>query len=178
MEAFPMTRSRMILALASAIALTVAVGSATAHDNKHRPEVVRAFLLGENETPSTSTPASGRFRAVIDEDSQMINYTLSYEGIRGAKVLFANIHFGQRHTAGGIMVFLCGGDKPACPATSAEISGSLTPDNVIGPVNQGVEAKAFDKLLEAIRGGNAYVNVHSDFNAQFMGGEIRGQITR
>ena len=61
-----MKYSRMIFALAlTAVALSV--GSATAHDGRHRQEVVRAFLLGINETPSISSPATGRLRAVIDE---------------------------------------------------------------------------------------------------------------
>jgi hypothetical protein len=183
MEAIPMTRSRMIFTLLTVIALTASVGSATAHDNKHkREEVVRAVLLGENETPSISTQAFGRFRAVIDDEAKTITFRMTYQDMTGT-VLFAHIHIGQRHTAGGVMVFLCGGGgKPACPTPAAgveaEVKGTITPENVLGPTLQGVEPGEFEEVLAAIRGGNAYVNVHTDHNDAFARGEIRGQLGR
>jgi hypothetical protein len=172
----------MILALATVIGLTVSVGSATAHDNKHRPEVWRTVLLGENETPSISTQAFGRFRAVIDDEAQTITFRLTYQDMTGT-VLFAHIHIGQRHTAGGVMVFLCGGGgKPACPTpaagTEAVVEGVITPTNVVGPTLQGIEPGEFEEVLAAIRGGNAYANVHTDHNDSFAKGEIRGQLVR
>jgi hypothetical protein len=45
--------------------------------------------------------------------------------------------------------------------------------DVIGPVPQGVNPGEFDKLVQAIEAGKAYVNVHS---SRFPNGEIRGQI--
>ena len=167
-----MKYSRMICALALT-AITLSAGSATAHDERHRQEVVRAFLLGVNETPSVSTPATGRLRAVIDEDSGLITFTLSYEGLTAAP-LFAHIHFGERHVAGGVMVFFCGGGgKPACPAAPAEITGSIMAENVIGPAAQGISAGEFAKVLAAIRSGASYANVHT---TNFPTGEIRGQV--
>jgi hypothetical protein len=168
----------MILALATVIGLTVSVGSATAHDNKHRPEVFHAVLLGMNETPSIATEGSGRFRAVIDEDEQKITFTLTYEDLTGEPFM-AHIHLGERHTAGGIMVWLCGtlGGKPACPTTNpAVVTGTITAADVTAIDAQGVVAQNFDQLLTAIRSGDAYANVHT--NPTFKAGEIRGQIFR
>jgi hypothetical protein len=51
--------------------------------------------------------------------------------------------------------------------------GSLSLGLVIGPASQGIGTGQFDKLVEAIRSGVTYVNVHSP---QFPAGEIRGQI--
>lgn len=170
-----MKRPTTILGLLVIGALTVSFGPATAHDNKHRQEVIRAFLLGVNETPSISTPASGRFRAVIDEDSGLITFTLSYQGLTAPPAV-AHIHFGERHVAGGVMVFLCGGGgQPACPPSPAEITGSIAAANVVGPALQGITAGQFDKVLAAIRAGASYVNVHTP---NFQSGEIRGQVTR
>jgi hypothetical protein len=171
-----MKHSMMILALTGIAGLAVSVGSATAHD-RDRPEVLRAFLVGSNETPAVLTKATGRFRAVVDEDSQIINYTLTYQGLEGGNTLFAHIHLGERHTSGGVMVFLCGGgSKPtACPGPSGEVTGSLIPSDVQALATQQVPAGSFDELLTALRAGLGYVNVHTTASP---GGEIRGQISR
>ncbi len=69
-------------------------------------------------------------------------------------------------------VFLCAGDKPACPP-SGTVTGVIVPANIIGPAAQGVEAGSFTELVRALRTGNTYVNVH---NARWPGGEIRAQV--
>jgi hypothetical protein len=104
-----MKRSTVTLSVLGAASLAILAGSATAHDRHNKPEVVRAFLAGPNEAPAVSSNSTGRFRAVIDEDSQTITFTLSYEGLEGGNTLAAHIHLGERHTNGGVMVFLCGG---------------------------------------------------------------------
>ncbi len=47
--------------------------------------------------------------------------------------------------------------------------------DVIGPGAQGVTAGQFEKVLDAIRAGAAYANVHT---TTYPSGEIRGQISR
>ena len=80
---------------------------------------------------------------------------------------------------GGISVFLCSnlGNGPAgtqaCPPAPATISGTITPADVIGPAEQGIDPMEFDELVGAIRAGVAYANVHS---TTFPTGEIRGQL--
>ena len=168
-----MKHSTTILSILGIALLGASIGSAVANDKRDRQEVVRAFLLGVNETPSISTPASGRLRAVIDEDSGLITFTLSYQNLTTPPAV-AHIHFGERHTAGGVMVFLCGGGgQPACPPSPAEITGSITAENVVGPAAQGITAGEFAKVLAAIRAGASYANVHT---ATFPAGEIRGQL--
>jgi hypothetical protein len=158
----------------------VAVGSATAHDRRKK-EVFVAALAGYHEAPtSLSSPARGLFRAVVDEDAGTIEYRLSYEGFTApVTVTQAHIHFGERHLAGGISVFLCSNagngpeGTPACPAESGIVTGTLTAESVIGPAAQGIAAGEFAELVRAIRNGAAYANVHS---SQFPLGEIRGQL--
>ncbi len=166
--------------LAAGVALTL-VGSAGAddrHDNdRHREEVVRAHLVGVNEVPSVSSPASATFRAVIDEAAGTISYTLKYEGFLNT-VTQSHFHFGQHHTSGGVSVFICTNlgnspGSPGCPAASAEISGVATAASVIGPAGQGIAAGEFAELIAAIRAGSVYVNIHSNI---FPAGEIRGQV--
>jgi hypothetical protein len=132
----------------------------------------RATLSGYEETPSVSTVAKGKFRAEIDGDS--IDYRLTYTGIEGGTTLAAHIHFGQRHTAGGVSAFLCGGgDKPACPTPGGTVEGTIDAADVIGPAGQGILAGQLNELVRAIRAGATYVNVHS---TTFPAGEIRGQV--
>lgn len=136
-------------------------------------------LKAFSEVPSVSSKAKGRFRADLDTKGGKIDYTLSYSGLQGS-VTQAHIHFGQAGVNGGVSVYLCQtgsfvdptGLAPACP-TSGSVSGRLTANNVIGPATQGIDAGQFSELVAAIRGGVAYVNVHS---SKFPLGEIRGQL--
>jgi hypothetical protein len=76
-------------------------------------------------------------------------------------------------------VFLCSnlGNGPAgtqlCPPPPATVSGTFTATDVIGPTAQGIAPGELAELIDAIRAGKAYANVHSTRNP---GGEIRGQI--
>ena len=134
----------------------------------------RATLSGYDETPSVSTLARGKFRAEIDRDGDTIEYELRYEGIEGGTANVAHIHLGQRHTAGGVSAFLCGGgDKPACPTPGGTVEGTIDAADVVGPAGQGIAAGQLSELVRAMRAGATYVNVHS---TTFPNGEIRGQV--
>jgi hypothetical protein len=164
----------------SALAVTVFAGAGGAGGNK---TMVKADMLTgyQEATPAgVSSTASGTFSAMIDEDANPpnITYTLTYVGLSGP-ALFSHIHFGNRYDSGGISTFLCGGgptNKPACPAgttTEATVTGTIVPSDVIGPSSQGIGQGDFGKLVDAIRSGVTYVNVHTP---AFPAGEIRGQI--
>ncbi|MFC3504629.1 CHRD domain-containing protein [Micromonospora krabiensis] len=151
------------------------------HD-KDRKLNLRAHLSGYEEDPLTiSTPGSGRFEARVDEKRQEITYRLSYEDLKDVQQ--AHIHFGGRHQSGGVAVFLCsnikdgkGGpskDVQSCPQAPATIKGTIKPEDVVGPADQGIEPKEFDELVDAIEAGVTYVNVHTK---KYPNGEIRGQI--
>jgi hypothetical protein len=97
----------------------------------------------------------------------------------------AHIHFGQRHTVGGIVVWLCetglqtappevADATPECPQEGT-VRGTITPAQVLAQTAQGIAAGEFDELVRAIRAGATYANVHSTL---FGPGEIRGQIDR
>ena len=166
-------------------ALVLASGaSASSHGDKGRR--LRADLKGLREVPSVSTVAQGSFRALINEDEDAIEFRLNYSGLE-APVTQSHIHFGQTSVNGGIAIWLCGnplllpplGQPPAgtapCPdaGDGPEVTGTLTPANVVGPTGQGIAAGEFAELIKAIRKGDAYANVHS---SKFPGGEVRGQI--
>ena len=133
-------------------------------------------LTGYQETPGVSSTGTGTWRAEIDDDAQMITFELTYTGL-SSPAQASHVHFGNRFDAGGVSFFLCGGGgKPACPpgtTDEAVVTGTITPANVIGPANQGIAAGQFDRIVQAIRDGMTYANIHT---ANFPGGEIRAQI--
>lgn len=134
----------------------------------------RADLVGTEETPAVFTPGSGSFEASVLDDDARIEFTLTWEDLK-APPAAAHVHFGQRGVAGGVSFFLCGGGgKPACPASaSASISGTVVAADVLGPTAQGIAAGDLAGILQMIRAGFGYANVHTP---NHPGGEIRGQI--
>ncbi len=159
-----------------AVCLGVAVVLAMAPVTPAVAETLHADLTGYEEVPPVSTGASGAFRALIANDESAISYLLSYDGIEGAGVLFAHIHFGQLSVNGGVSAFLCGGGgKPPCPTPGGTVEGTIVPADVIGPTGQQLAPGGLGELIAAIRAGATYVNVHSVVSP---GGEIRGQVRR
>jgi len=169
--------------------------AATADDDRNEGNRFAARLSGYNEvhfiaapTPAlrgaVSTQARGSFRAAIDDSAEMIHYELSFEGLE-ADVTQSHIHFGQRHTVGGIVVWLCQTAGTPAPAAVAAltpqcggprantVTGTITPAQVLTAVGQGIETGEFDEVVRAIRAGATYANVHSTL---FPPGEIRGRI--
>ena len=178
---------RRILPLIAAPVLALIAAGVTADNRHNRNNRAFAELKPTEEVPALSSPARGRFKAIIDEDNQTISYELSYDALEAAP-LQAHIHVGQRRVNGGISVFLCGNppavppanvpQPPACPPAPATVSGVLTAANIIGPTAQGIDPTSetvneFADLVALMRREVTYVNVHS---ARFPGGEIRGQL--
>jgi len=129
--------------------------------------------MGYEEVPAVSSPGSGRFEAKLDANETTLSYELAYADLQGTASA-AHIHLGQKGVAGGVSAFLCGGGgKPACPTTTGTVGGTITAANIIGPTGQGISAGEFGELIEAMRAGVTYANVHSSTQP---GGEIRGQI--
>ena len=145
----------------------------------------RARLGGYNEVPAISTTGRGSFTARIR--GEKVNWALRYRSLAGT-VTQGHIHFGDEHTNGAIVVFLCtnAGNAPAevptpqpCPQSSPDeagvvLRGSFTAADVIARPAQGIAANDFRAVIRAIRNNRAYANVHSSPN--FTSGEIRGQL--
>jgi len=128
----------------------------------------------EAATVPISTVGTGSFEASLNGAGDEISYTLTYADLEGGVVTQAHIHFGQRGVSGGVIAFLCGGStKPACPASPATVTGTITAADIIGPGAQGIEAGSFDEAVRAIRAGMVYANVHT---TRWPSGEVRGQV--
>jgi hypothetical protein len=139
----------------------------------------REQLSGYEETPlALSTPGQAKFETRLDKTA--ISYRLSYRDLE-APVTQAHIHFGAEGQSGGISVFLCTnlGNGPVgtqeCPAQPATVTGTIVPEDVIGPAAQGIDPGEFDELVDAIRAGATYANVHTE---KYEAGEIRAQLER
>ncbi|MET0658151.1 MAG: CHRD domain-containing protein [Steroidobacteraceae bacterium] len=181
------------LVLAVPLALAATAGSADSSANRGRDDRVAAGLSGYNEVHfipgppaalrgAISSSARGAFKATIDKDTNVVSYELRYSGLEG-DVTQAHIHFGQNHTVGGIVVWLCqtaaapapasvAASTPTCPQQGT-VTGTIGPAQLLAQDAQGIAADEFGELLRAIRSGATYANVHSSL---FPPGEIRGQI--
>lgn len=178
-----MKRSVLVLAL-----LLVASSSGAAEDDKDNR--VTARLAPRNEVPAVSSPdARGGFRARIDPATLTIEFELAFEGLQ-SDVIMSHIHFAQPNVNGAIMTWLCGtsittpptpgpAGTPTCPGPRAgAFAGTISAANVQVVAPQGLSStlsaeERFARMVEAIRDGLAYVNVHT---LQSPGGEIRGQL--
>ena len=145
---------------------------------------IKETLTGWEEVPSVSTSAGAEFTAHISKDNS-IDWELSYSALEGA-VQQSHIHVAQSGVNGGISVFLCTnlGNGPAgtqpCPAPPATISGTIVAADVSPNIpataaarTQGVNTGEIEELIDAMRAGATYVNIHSTL---WPGGEVRSQI--
>ena len=169
-------RRQSIARLAVAAAVLAAIPALADHGDR---KSFRVFLHGYEEVPAVNTPAEGRLELRIANDEASVAYTLSYQNLRG-NVTQAHIHFGQRGVNGGIMVWLCGttalpgpAGTPACPTPGGSVSGTFASAPVVGPAAQLLAPTDLASVIDAIRSGVAYANVHSSAVAS---GEIRGQL--
>ncbi|TBW29189.1 CHRD domain-containing protein [Gramella sp. KN1008] len=125
-------------------------------------------LKAENEVHPVDSKATGQAIVKISKDETYLEYKLIVANIED--VIMAHFHMAPAGTNGNVVVWLFGKDGPA-PAgdfNGVLAEGVITEDDVVGPLDGDFQA-----LLDAIRAGNIYVNVHT---TEFPGGELRGQL--
>ena len=171
--------------LAFLVLIVLCFGVATVASGDDDNNTFNATLRGINETPGpVATQATGSFHATLSADGTTLHCTITYNNLN-AQVTQSHIHFGLSKETGGIMIWLCqtaaapapatDPGVPTCPDTSSgTISGTATMANVVGPNGQGITPGVdFNKVIQAMREGAAYANVHS---TRSPSGEIRGPI--
>jgi hypothetical protein len=155
------------------VSLAIASTRDHGHGNKNGNQFT-AFLISENETPlALHTNGTGKLTLTVNSNSTL-SYTLTYSGLSSAANV-AHVHFGKPSDSGGVIFYLCGGPKPACPAGGGTVSGTIAAADIMGPTAQGLAVGDFNGALKEIRAGFTYANVHS---TTYPGGEIRGQLGR
>lgn len=141
----------------------------------------QASLSGKNEIPAVDSPAQGQATFQLSPDGKSLRYALTVNG--ATDVTMAHIHLGEPGQAG----------KPVAPLYPAKMSsmssddkmassdgkkgmtdtvtakGTITAATLVGPL----KGKTINDLVEQIRAGKTYVNVHTKGHPD---GEIRGTI--
>ncbi|HEX6254261.1 MAG TPA: CHRD domain-containing protein [Euzebyales bacterium] len=135
------------------------------------PENFTTHLTGAEEVPAVDTDAQGQAIFQVDDDGDAISYRLNVANI--SDVLMAHLHLGEAGANGGIVVWLYPDGPPPqlIPGRTQGTlaTGTITADDLVGDL----AGAGLDALIEAMRAGEIYVNVHT---LSSPGGEIRGQI--
>ena len=140
--------------------LTVSVGFA-AEKSFH------AKLTGNDQVPSVKTKAKGEATFKLSSDGKTLSYTLQVKNVLNTTA--AHIHRGMKGKSGPPVANLFTGPKKEGKFSGDLAMGTLTAQDLTGDLM----GKSLDDLVQIIKAGDAYVNVHTDANPD---GEIRGQI--
>lgn len=122
-------------------------------------------LSGTNEVPPVETAASGSASFELEESGGGLAYEVRVTDVENA--VASHIHCGATDANGPVGVTLFSGDPVSPDGVLA--AGTITepdPDNACG-------WDTVDDVVDAIRSGHTYVNVHTQANPS---GEIRGQL--
>lgn len=143
----------------------------------------RTHLKGRNEVPGVESSAQGQAIFQISKDGSELRYKLIVANIQN--VFMVHIHRAPAGSNGPVVAWLYpeGGPPPIpIPGRSDGVlaEGTITAGDLMGPL----AGQPLSSLVDEIRNGNTYVNVHtSDFvdppntgPGDFPGGEVRGQI--
>lgn len=125
-----------------------------------------APLKGDQEVPPVATQAAGLAHFKLSKDGTSLSYKLIVANIED--VTQAHIHVAPAGVNGPVVAFLFG-FVPGVTTNGVLAEGTITSSDLIGPL----AGQPLSALVDAMRAGNAYVNVHTVANP---GGEIRGQI--
>lgn len=151
-------------------------------------------LSGLKEAPQiVLTTGTGTFEASISRDGSEISYVLTFENLK-SDARQAHIHLGWPQSNGSVVLWLCDSDGPGLPASpvastplcsqnsapgdikNGRVEGTLTAADLVAVPANGIAGPAdFGNVVDAIRSGLTYINVHT---ANIGAGEIRSQLSR
>ena len=160
----------LIIFTVIALLLTVSVAAAQTEDQRN----FRASLKGRSEIPAVDTNAQGEAIFQLNPAGDELSFKLIVANIEG--VTQAHIHCGSADVNGPVVLFLFGLDPAGVSVNGVLNEGTATAANVIPRPDSAAcpgGVADFNDLVEKLRTGQAYANVHTLDNP---GGEIRGQI--
>lgn len=131
----------------------------------------RTHMTGAEEVPANDSRAQGQATFQLSRDGTELSYRLIVANIEN--VTQAHIHLAPAGVNGPVVVWLYPSAPPAqlVPGRVNGVlnTGVITDASLVGPL----AGQSLDDLMDAIRSGGAYVNVHT---SQYPPGEVRGQI--
>src|SRR5262245_48710205 len=148
------------LMLASSLSVLLALGVVGCNNDKD-PAAFTGTLDATSQVPPVTSTATGSTSLDFDGDSS-VRFSVDVHSITG--ITAAHIHSGAAGATGPARVNLFTGPETG-PTDGQLAQGTFGPGDV-----QGV---SFDNLVDEMRNGNAYVDVHTVTNPD---GEIRGQV--
>ena len=174
-----MSRKLLAALAVTAVALTVAIASTSAA----APEMFVTPLSGDEESPIRDTRARGAAVFQVSADGGSIGYRLIASNIDN--VVQAHIHWpAPEGMNAGVVVWLFPEEGqmalvgPTGPQDGVLATGTITASDLTGDL----AGQPLSALIDALRSGMAYVNVHTSNPGappgpgNFPPGEIRGQI--
>lgn len=149
------------------VAITIALGFALAARPAQADFSYSAGLSSAQQVPVNGSTATGFATISFSTATQTFTYSITFSGL-SAPATISHIHYGAFGTNGPIIF-----DFTALlpKATSGTFGGTLTAADLIPRPAVGINT--FADAVAAIQLGTAYYNIH---NANFPGGEIRGQV--
>jgi CHRD domain len=154
---------RVLMMMAAALFLGT-VGTAQAQTIR-----MTANLSGANETPPVVTGAFGTATVTVELGTQTVSWSIDVFNMPSG-TNNAHFHVAGPGAAGPTVVNIA---FPAGISNDFNLSGSATAGNLLVRADQGI--RSWEDFLQALLGGQTYINVHSAVNG---GGEIRGQVLR
>lgn len=128
------------------------------------PQSFPSSLDGAQEVPPVVTTANGRARFTLNETGTALRFALT-TSIASDQILQAHLHAAPRGFNGPVVLFL------ADSGFGTLRMGTLTAADLIPNADAGINN--FADLVEALRAGDIYANVHTIAHPS---GEVRGQL--
>ncbi len=138
--------------------------------DRHASAHAGANLSGDAEIPPNDSRGRGHAQFWVSEDGASLRYKLIVANIEN--VTQSHIHLAPATANGPVVVFLFGFVAGGVTENGVLAEGTIRQSNLIARPAIGFGG-TMAELLAAMRGGNAYVNVHT---VAIPAGEIRGQV--
>jgi hypothetical protein len=146
--------------------LVLALGAVGCSDDEsEQPASFTGALNAAGGVPPTNSTATGTVTLDFDGEST-VQYRIDVTALNGPTT--AHIHSGATGATGPVRVTLFDAAGTGTPTTP--VNGELVEDSFTESDVQGIN---FEALIEELRNGSAYVDVHT---SAFPDGEIRGQV--
>ena len=155
----------------AAILLILGVTAAGLINSASAQQKFTIKLSGSNEVPAINTAGKGVAIFQLSPDGKSLNYQLDLTKMNG--VMGAHIHSGKQGENGPVLagLFNAAMSGPPTGAVNGQLSkGTITSADLQGPL----AGKHISDLLNLLKTGGAYINVHTSKNQD---GEIRGQVS-